>query len=110
TAKKEIIANAVLDEFAFPQDEFIVIVEKKIATSFEILDKMTVDYKQLIKPFEDNFAPIYEIDSYERSYYPVEIGGFRIDGRRIFKIIGTFESPRPFSVLFKLRDTGELTS
>jgi len=110
TSKKQQIANAIFSEFALPKDELIVGVEKKIATSFEILDKITVSYNKIIRSHRDNPVPLYEIDEYGKSYYPNEIGGFRIDGRRVFKIIGIYETPATFNIAFKLRDTGELTA
>jgi hypothetical protein len=107
SAKREQIAEAILTEFALPRDEMMVRVEKKIATDWDILDKVTVSMNQIIRPEPGKVAPIYDIDYYDTdSYYPNEIGGFRINGNRVFKITGVFENPATFNTSFRLRDTG----
>jgi hypothetical protein len=110
TTSLGIIGQSIVGEFATPRIEMELLTDVDSAKDIAFLDKVNVDYDLRISPAPNpnGIVPLYEVDEYEKSHYPYEIGDLRIDPRKIFKVIAFFENSTTYNTTVKLRDTGEL--
>lgn len=105
---EQAIADSILSDFGTPKEEFWLTTDTETAKVINFLDKCSVSMDLLLKAEPGFNVGMYDIDQYEVSKYPVQIGSMFIDGRRIFKVIGFRHDPENYVTALKLRDTGVL--
>lgn len=107
--KSYLIAQSIIGEFAIPRNEMEVTTSVEVAKDILLLDLVTVSYKSAVQSTGSQLVGIYEIDEYDKTYYPIEVGDIQMDHRILYKVIGIFENPTTFKTTIKLKDTGALT-
>lgn len=100
------IADAILLDFGFPKSEIDIIVETDFAKTIKFSDVATIDINHQLQKDDGVNLGIYDIDSYNKSKYAIEVGSFKIDGRKKWKTIGFFENPKNYKTKIRFRDTG----
>ena len=111
TTTDKLSADSILSDFDNPRQELTVVTHKDTAKNINNLDLVTLNVLPSLNPAPNNHThAIYDVDSFETSYFSAETSELIIDSRKKYKVIGTQENPADFVVHIKLRFTGDYTT
>lgn len=106
--KESQIAQTLLDEFKAAKTELVVKVPIRTILTYDLLDRVSIDYPLRVKPVAGKFLPVVGVSSLGETItpLPLQFGSLAIDPRIAFKIIEIAEDPKSFSADIKLRQIG----
>ncbi len=103
------IAANLLDEFKFPKLECMVEVPLSVVPNVRLLDRVSMNWPLLLKPWPDCFFPIIGITEIGSTIekLPIRLGTIDIPANIAWKVIQIEEDPKKFTKTLKLRQAGK---
>lgn len=106
TTKQQEILQNYSDEFAFPEESFVLTTPITYETlGLFFLDKISVDYPTVYIASEGRDLPTYGVSKYGQAYYPIRESVLTIDFERRFKIMGVDINVSNQLIELSLRET-----
>jgi hypothetical protein len=104
----EIAAN-LLDEFKYPKLETQVMIPISVAPGIKLLDRVSLNWPLLVKPWPGTFFPVIGITKIgdDMEPLPIRLGSIDVQPTVAWKVILIEENPKDFTKNLKLRQIGK---